>query len=118
MLLKLKEVEKTLEDTLAKLRQTGKISEQIESELNYVLDFAMANLITENAEEGFKIRPELINEYPEGVHYLQDPFPDYLKEMKQILNVDQPDSQNVLYFGTEILQRLKSFSKVSSPSTF
>ncbi len=131
MLINLKETEKLLEDLLAALREgrgiefttddNVQISDEIKYELNYVINFVHENL-TEHDKVGTqtqtKLKQAVSRGYPAANRYLDEDFFEHLYIMTNESQKQYPNIDNMIISGTEVLQRLKGFTKVSSPSTY
>ncbi len=123
MFAELKEMLDVLEENLALLQSTPNPKNQafqwreLKGNLHYVKDFVEKNIV-ETKEGDLVIQAKLAKEYAEGTRYLGQKFIDSFFIFTQELQKQRPDVERLLSSGTDLLQRLKSFSKVSSPSTF
>ncbi|OWZ82764.1 hypothetical protein [Natranaerobius trueperi] len=134
MLLQLKETEEHLENALIQLETEGTqfLDTDTSDKLHYVVDFLLDNIVEveedisedlnnvniDSLADDIYVNIELQEEYPEATHYLNEDFLENVARLDIELNKHDPNVDTILYAGNEVLQRLKSFSKVSSPTTF
>ena len=114
---KLKIWVRRVEEDLSAVGEQG-LDQDSMGNLATFIDFLNDNFSEINKNNNPSIRQALKDESPEAAIYLGDDFFEIVNDINRELYKEDPDDRKIYYQGTELLDRLKSFIKVSSPSTF